>query len=588
MPQEQKIVRIAALGLLWAFAVAIPLVIIGSSGVPEGTTVNGVNIGGLSRDDAVAAVSAAFSTTAAAPISVNAAQVKTTADPADFGLGIDPAATVDQAVISRFNPFNLLTALFGSGSEIPLSITVDEATLDAQVNALAERTKTLPVEPELTFDGTAPLLAAGQAGRAVDVAATKAMLVRNYLSPNAAAAELPVITTEPLVSNDQARAFAADTALKAVSAPVILRAGSVTTEAPAQYIGESLAYQVKDGQLTAVVDGTKLHQLLADKLISVDTPGTDATWKIIKGVPTVVPSTDGSGVTDDAVLGSLLAGVLDKTGSERAIDVPLGPLPAKVTTEAANALGITEQVSTYTQKFPYADYRYNNIKKAAAAVDGTVIPPGGVFSMNDIVGERTAAKGYVKGPVVGEGGAEKLDLGGGVSTATTAIYLAAFYGGFEQVERGAHLIWISRYIPGLEATVAWGQLDMKFRNNTPAGIFITTKVTGTSMKVSIYGKKQFDSVTSESDPQRNLTPFATETSSAPDCVNQSGAKGFDIRVWRVLKKAGQEDVREPIDTHYLPGPAITCVPVPPAPKPAATAPATPAGAAAVAPGTKTG
>lgn len=76
--------------------------------------------------------------------------------------------------------------------------------------------------------------------------------------------------------------------------------------------------------------------------------------------------------------------------------------------------------------------------------------------MNDTVAERTVENGYAEGVVVGEGGVLTKDMGGGVSAATTATWTAAFFAGLEKVEQHAHSIYISRYTPGLEATVWWG------------------------------------------------------------------------------------------------------------------------------------
>ncbi|MEI8082839.1 MAG: VanW family protein, partial [Actinomycetes bacterium] len=441
-----------------------------------------------------------------------------------------------------------------------VKLTTDPDKLAAQVDMLASRFDQTPVEPEITYSGTTPVATTPVVGTQLDKQAAVELLATSYLQSGDRTIELPVIEKPPSVSADQAKEFAASTATAALSAPVVLRAGTLSVPVAPSDLAQSLSYEVRDGQLKATVDGAKLHQLLAPALHAVDTPAVDASWKIVNGAPVVTPSQNGSGVTDDAALGSLVEGAVSKSGSERSVDVPLGPLAPKLTTEAANNLGITEKMGSYTQKFPYAAYRKQNIGQAAKKVNGTLLTPGSVFSMNDTVGERTKANGYTQGPVVGEGGKLVMDMGGGVSTATTATYLAAFYAGLESVERGAHTIWISRYTPGLEATVAWGQLDMKFRNNTSNGVFITAKATDTTVTVTIWGKRQYDSVKAVSGPRENTKPFTSETDTNANCVPQDGVPGFDILVTRVLSKAGQEDVKEPISTHYIPAARVQCAP----------------------------
>ena len=109
-----------------------------------------------------------------------------------------------------------------------------------------------------------------------------------------------------------------------------------------------------------------------------------------------------------------------------------------------------------------------------------LLQPGETFSLNGVVGERTPENGFVVGYVI-EGGRLVEDYGGAVSTITTAMWHTAFFAGMTRIEQRAHGYWISRYVAGLEATVSWGTLDLKFRNDTPYGVYITSSVTDTSV-----------------------------------------------------------------------------------------------------------
>ena len=229
-----------------------------------------------------------------------------------------------------------------------------------------------------------------------------------------------------------------------------------------------------------------------------------------------------------------------------------------VTTEQARALGVTEQLSTFTQKFPYAAYRVQNIGQAARNVNGTLLLPGETFSMNDVMKERTEKNGYTVGFVVGSGGVFAEDLGGGVSAATTTVWTGAFFAGLERVSTQAHSIYISRYQPGLEATVAWGLFDMKFKNDTPNAVFITTAMTDTSMNVTFWGTKVYDEIKAEFGPKENIVPFTTIFDKSKTCLGQSGMDGFTIDVDRVFMRDGQEVKRETITTNYRPAPKVKC------------------------------
>jgi vancomycin resistance protein YoaR len=94
-----------------------------------------------------------------------------------------------------------------------------------------------------------------------------------------------------------------------------------------------------------------------------------------------------------------------------------------------------------------------------------VLGPGHEFSFNDIVGERTAARGYQLAHIYNNG--EVIDgIGGGICQVSSTLYNAILYTSLEVTERHNHQFTVS-YVPyGQDATVSYGYVDFKFRNNT--------------------------------------------------------------------------------------------------------------------------
>lgn len=552
---SQRAVRILVLAIFWLLAMFITIFAFGSEDVPEATVVKGVDIGGLNREEAVSGLQQTLAANAALPMTVKVVDHTSKIDPADLGLGVDIEATVDSVRTHRLNPFEVTRSLFGGGEQ-SVVLRIDEDRLNGQIASLAASYDRPVVQPEITYDGTTPQVNNGEMGTLVNREAAAAALAAGY-SGIGREVELPVGSQSPAISASDVQSVAAGAAQTAVGQPVTVRVGNVTARAEPEDLAASLSFQLRDGQLRPVVNGAELHARLTDQLKSVDARAVDASWDVSSGAPVVTPSQDGNGVTDDNVASSVAA-ILDKSGDDRSATLELGPLKPNVTTEDAQGLGITEKISSFTQKFPYAPYRVQNIGLAAKKINKTLLRPGDTFSMNDIVGERTKANGFTKGYVVGEGGRLAEDYGGGVSTATTTVWTAAFYGGLEKQELGAHTIWISRYRPGLEATVAWGQLDLKFRNNSPNGVYITTKMTNESVAVTMWGKKQFDSVKAESGPKANLAPFTVQQDASDACVPQGGVPGFDIKVDRVFFRDGSEVNRESLYTHYIPAAQVSC------------------------------
>ncbi len=572
VPTTQRAVRIAVLAVFWLAAVMVTFVALGSTKIPSGTTVNGVEVGDLDRQSAVNKLAAAFAQQSKAPVTLTISETTTRVPAEALGLAANYGATVDSLMTSRWNPSDMWRGIRGGGSG-DIAFDIDEATLSGKLDALAQQYSHPAREPEITYSGTTPQLTDPVVGKMIDKAAAPGVLLTHYLRAQGPI-DLPIVEQQPQVSGDQARETLDGIAKTAVSAPVTVKVGDVLAEASPAAIANALSFQVKEGELRSVIDGAALHASLGPALAKVDTAAKDASWDVTSGKPVLVPAQPGNGVTDSHIADSV-GSVLDKQADQRRVEMPLGPLTPKLSTQDAAALNIKEKVSSFKQPFAYAPYRVQNIGLAAKKVNRTLLKPGEVFSLNKIVGERTKANGFTEGLVVGEGGRFREALGGGVSAAATTLWTAAFYAGLERVEQGSHLIWISRYRPGLEATVAWGMLDLKFKNDTPAGVLITTKMTKSSLTVTLWGEKQYDAVKAVSGPKMNTKAFTKEEVSGPSCVAQNGVPGFSIAVDRVFFKGSEQVKKQTFTTSYIPAAQVTCVKAPDKAKMPAT-PAAPA------------
>jgi vancomycin resistance protein YoaR len=151
------------------------------------------------------------------------------------------------------------------------------------------------------------------------------------------------------------------------------------------------------------------------------------------------------------------------------------------------------------------------------------------------------------------------------------MYNAVFFSGLEDVEHKAHSYYISRYPAGREATVSFPNPDLKWRNNSPTGVLVTTAYTDRSITVTFWGTKQYDAIESVSGPRTRVRGVYTEYRSGRGCESRGGAPGFDIVVQRIFKKGGKVVKTEKIFTRYRVESKIVCVrrtaPASPAPSP---------------------
>lgn len=164
------------------------------------------------------------------------------------------------------------------------------------------------------------------------------------------------------------------------------------------------------------------------------------------------------------------------------------------------ALGLTpkdvpappEPLASFTTYYnACSNCRVTNIQLIGDTVDDAIVQPGEVFSINEYVGQRTAAKGYVEaGAIIGGklvSSGHPANIGGGTSQFATTLYNAVFFAGLEDVYHRPHSIWFSRYPMGREATLSWTSPDLQFRNTTPWPVRIDVSYTSTSITVKLIG-----------------------------------------------------------------------------------------------------
>ena len=565
---QRNLIWIGA-GIAAAIAFFLGMFVATNDGVRPGTTVLGVAIGGMSPEEAVTTLDQTVGTKLNRKLEISAGDQVFELRPRAAGISLDAQATVDSETGQGFNPLSVITDLIGSREVNPI-ISVDQDLLAESIDSIAEVVNLNPVEPKLTVTKNKIDLVQGSDGLEIDRVALGEEMVAAVGEPRSII-QAPLEVTPPRVASADATS-AELLAKQAVSNPVTVVVGDVTATIQPDTIARALSFTIQGNQLSPELDGAILHASIANRLKKAEQPGRNASFKIKGGKPVVVPSVVGTGVSD-AELATSVLGVLGADPGERTVPVSLGTREPELTTAAAQQLGINDKLSSFTQDFVFAPYRVTNIGQAARYVNNTILMPGEMFSMNDTISERTVKNGYTVGTIIGPGGVFEDALGGGVSAATTAVWTAAFFAGMERTDTRAHSLYISRYQPGLEATVAWGIFDMKFTNDSPNAVLIKTKMTNSSMKVTFWGTREYDAIEAEFGERVNLKKPKKVVVTSKKCSPQAGIEGFTITVDRVFIKDGEEVKREPMTTVYNAGPNVVCKKKKPKPDPDAIDPA---------------
>jgi vancomycin resistance protein YoaR len=501
---------------------------------------------------------------------VTAGSAQRSVAPARSGLSLDVGATVDSARARSWNPADLLDALVG-GDDVPPVVDVDRPALRAAVDRLGDRIDREPVEGDIAIKETTARAVRARDGLRLQRVAAADALADGYLDPDRGSApvELPTTVTEPKVGQEAVDRAMADVAQPALSAPVALTVEGTsvaTVQVPPDDVGDALTFEpTAGGDLRAALDGDRLHAAIADELAPVEEPAKDATFDIVDGTPRVVPSQQGREVLPDSLAAAVLP-ALTESGGARVATVTIEVSEPEVDTALAESLGVRRKVAEYTTYYP-SDFpgRLTNIHRAADLMDDTLVLPDEVFSFNDTVGERTEERGFAAGFIIDDGQLE-VDFGGGVSQLATTTFNAAFFAGLEIVEHNPHSFYISRYPEGRESTIAWGIKDLRFRNDSGHGIFLTTSYTDSSVTVAIYGTRRYR-IESTTAPRTDVKPFEVVQDPRPEgvepgsCVATEGVPGFKVVVTRHFYEPGPggAEVRtEDFRTKYDPENEVVC------------------------------
>lgn len=519
---------------------------------PRNASVSGVSIGGLTTEAATAKLKGELEPRVSRPLTVSAGEVQVQTTAKQLGLGIDYAASVNNAGAGRsWNPAHILTVLVGGGEQ-PAAVTRDDATLNAAITDLAGRADVAPVNAGLSVRKTSIVRSEGKPGITLQQPQTADALAAGFLSGTQVKAV--VAETQPDITTAEADQVATTVGRPALASPVTVKTGSSGSfDLTPAMIGAALSFEPAEGTLKATLDPDKLTTEAAKKIkgLGLKQP-KNADITIAKGKPKIIASVDGIGL-DAKAMATATLGVLEQSAG-RSVTVEATVQKAAFSTADAQKLGVKKVTGSFTTYYPGTAYRVNNIGKAARLINGTFLKPGQTFSMNKALGQRTAAAGWMAGGGI-EGGKIKTLLGGGISQATTTTFNAIFFAGLEDIYHKPHSLYFNRYPVGREATLDWVSVDMKFRNDSPYGVVLQAWTTGRvgqtgSVTVRVWSTKKYTIRATAPVRSNYRSPAATQYDPSASCVAQSAMSGFDVRFKRQFFSGGKLVKSEPFFWRY--------------------------------------
>lgn len=368
-------------------------------------------------------------------------------------------------------------------------ITFDEETAFSRLSEDPRMVLQEPVEPSIGIQTGALVVTPGNPGRQVDLRQLIRRLALVDVSSGPVGIDAGQRSIPPTVS-DEAATIAAEQLNSVTDGGVDIMVGTANVWISAPQLREHITAEPAAGTVTVSFDTTAFHerleQMLPEPVAPFRPPQFDVNGSAVEVVATgeIPPVCCEHQSVQDAV-DSMMSGA---SGPHR-----VEPRPSEDPRHVAWAMGtdVKEKVAEFTTRHGCCEARVTNIHRIADIVRGAYLLPGETISLNEYVGPRTRAKGFVAAGAI-RFGRLNPEVGGGVSQFATTIFNAAYFAGLELVEYRSHSLYFDRYPFGREATISNPQPDLVFGNTTDYPVLFWTSYTGSSITVSVYSTEHIE------------------------------------------------------------------------------------------------
>jgi vancomycin resistance protein YoaR len=553
--------------------------------VLPGVHLQGVDVSGRSPEEVfdIAQVKAEYFRLPA--ITLRAADQQFVLRPMDLGIALDPAATA-QVALNAGRQGDLLTQIrqrvqmWWAGLDLSPVVRVDTEALTRALGDLAERVNQPAKDAQIIFEGETAKELPAQIGRQLDSQRAQQLILSLATANRPVEISLPYQSTAPRIPS-VAKAVAALNQITSDDLIVMVsRWDDAGNPAPPVEAFRIRSADLKEFVLIDQVEGEPRVRLRREKFRALIEPlGKAVAQKAenarftfdpaTRQLTRIAPARDARALNIEATLDALEAAA---QSDNRSVTVVVDVTPAQVpSTATAQELGITQLITQATTFFKGSSpARLANVRVAAARFHGLVIPPGGLFSFNEHLGEVTEKEGFQEGLII-VGNRTVKGIGGGVCQVSTTAYQAALRAGFPVVERYPHGYRVSYYErgmgPGFDASVFSPYADLKFINNSPAHLLIETiyDPVRVTLTFRFYGTSDGREVIISPPTITNVVPHGPDIYE-PDPENQVPAgkakqveyavDGATVSFTRQVIRDGEVLINERVVSRYVPWQAV--------------------------------
>ena len=459
------------------FSTIFALVNMNNQKMMSGITIKGIDVSGLSKEEAKAKLETIYSEKMGTEIHLKYNEYESSLNPTLMEVSYDVDKAVEEAYkIGRegnifINNYQILFTLIGK-KDVDVNMTLNEEVTRQSIQDIGVNLPGIVIESSYFIEEDILTITRGKEGIAIDEESLLNKVKDNLNDIN-------------IQEND-------------ITIPVVHK---IPEEINIDKIHEEVYKEVQDAYYT-------------------------------KDPFTIYPEVDGVDFDVEAAKALIAAEVKDEYQIQLIITKP------KVTVSQIGSEAFPDRLSNFTTRYDAsAKDRTTNLVIACQKLNGKVIMPGETFSYNQTLGKRTAAAGY-KNAAVYENGQVVDGIGGGICQISSTLYNAVLMANLEIVERRNHQ-FVTSYLPaGRDATVVYGAIDFKFKNTRQYPIRLSASAKNGIATISIYGIKEENEYTFSFNTKTIASiPFGTkyvEDASLPagtEKVQQNGVNGLKTETY---------------------------------------------------------
>ncbi len=314
----------------------------------------------------------------------------------------------------------------------------------------------------------------------------------------------------------------------------------------------------KDISLSFQINDNKISDLLNELSQEIKVEPVDADFNVQGDEISIIPGRNGIKLDQGKSKGTFYQSLalLTEVESPLVFPVIVREVEPDVTTEDLQDTGIRDMLTKFHTEFSQNDpNRNHNIKLASGFIHLTILAPNETFSFNDVVGRATAERGFKEAPIIVDGQFVQ-GIGGGICQVSSTLYNAALISNMEIIERSNHGRAVG-YLPlGRDATIAYGYLDLKFKNTRTHHVLISSVVEGNKVIIRFFGdpvpEERVEIVTTDIvkiEPEVK-TEVNKELKPGEKKLIQSGSPGYRVTAWRIIYVEEEELHRERLSRDY--------------------------------------